>query len=170
MIIRPFEPEDAAFCFKIRAEAYIITFRDELAPDIIAECINAYMPADYIRMSEDQPFFIGVEENQRIAFFTLKKLNKITAELPLIFVKLTHLKRGIGKRCIRFIEGWLGEHWPEVETLIVETIIPKYNDEFYKRVGFIQEGESDCLFPHQDVKALRLVKKLATANGSSNSE
>jgi len=170
MIIRPFEPEDAEFCFKTRAEAYIVTFRDELAPEIIAECVNAYMPANYIRISEDQPFFIGVEENQRIAFFALKKLDKSTAGLPLIFVKLTHLKRGIGKRCIRFIEDWLGEHWPEVETLIVETVIPKYNGEFYKRVGFIQEGESDCHFPNQDVKALRLVKKLATTNESSNSK
>ena len=170
MIIRPFEPEDAEFCFKTRAEAYIVTFRDELEPEIIAECVNALMPGDYVQMAGEQPFFIVTEKDERMAFFTFNQMNNRSAELPLLFVRLTHLQRGIGKLCIRFMEEWIVTHWPGTEEIIVDTIIPKYNGEFYKRVGFIPEGESYCHFPNQDVKALRLVKKLATANGSSNSE
>lgn len=37
MIIRPFEPEGSEFCFRTRAEAYIVKFRDELDPEIIAD-------------------------------------------------------------------------------------------------------------------------------------
>ena len=170
MIIRPFEPEDAEFCFKARAEAYIVKFRDELEPEIIAECVNAFMPGDYVQMAGEQPFFIVTEKDERMAFFTFNQMNNRSAELPLLFVRLTHLQRGIGKLCIRFMEEWIVTHWPGTEKIIVDTIIPKYNGEFYKRVGFIPEGESYCHFPNQDVKALRLVKKLATANGSSNSE
>ena len=93
MIIRPFEPEDAEFCFKIRAEAYIVQFRKELDPEIIDECVNAFMPDDYVRMAQEQPLFILTEESERMAFFTFKRVNERVVELPLVFVKLSHLKK-----------------------------------------------------------------------------
>ena len=166
MIIRPFEPEDAAFCFKTRAEAYIVKFRDELEPEVIAECVNAFMPDDYVRMAEDQPFFIVAEKDERMAFFTFKRANEKVAALPLVFVKLTHLKKGLGKRCIRYIEEWIVSNWPEVETLIVDTIIPEYNSGFYERVGFVPDEKAFCRFPHRNVSALRLIKPLNTMGKS----
>lgn len=163
MIIRPFEPEDAEFCFKTRAEAYIIKLQDELDPEITAECINAFMPDDYVRMAQTQAFFIVTEEGERSAFFTFKRVNKRTVELHLVFVKLSHLGKGLGKRCIRFMEEWIATHWPEADELIVDTIIPKYNSGFYESVGFVRTGETSCNFPNRKVNALRLAKSLGTA-------
>ncbi|HIJ57729.1 MAG TPA: GNAT family N-acetyltransferase [Deltaproteobacteria bacterium] len=166
MITRPFEPEDAEFCFKTRAEAYIVKFRDELEPEIIAECVNAFMPDDYVQMAGKQPFFIVTEEDERMAFFTFKQLNIRSAELPLLFVKLTQLKRGIGKYCIQFMDEWIVAHWPEAQELIVDTIIPKYNSGFYESVGFVQKGEAFCHFPNRKVRALRMIKPLNAAGES----
>ena len=166
MIIRPFEPADSEFCFKTRAEAYIVAFREELKPAIIAECVNAFMPDDYVRMAEEQPFFILSENDERMAFFTFKRVNKKTVELPLVFVTLSHLKKGLGKHCIRFMEEWIVSHWPEVEEFVVDTIIPKYNRGFYESVGFVAAGETFCIFPNRKVSALRLVKSLETKGNS----
>lgn len=160
MIIRPFESEDAEFCFKTRAEAYIVKFRDELEPEIIAECVNAFMPGDYVRMAGEQPFFIVTEKDEQMAFFTFKRVNEKAAKLPLVFVKLSHLKKGLGKCCIRHIEDWIVSNWPEVESLIVDTIIPKYNSGFYESVGFVSKGETFCHFPNRKVNALRMIKLL----------
>ena len=110
MNIRPFEPEDAEFCFKTRAEAYIVKFQEKLDPEITAECVNAFMPDDYVRMAQTQPLFVVTEENERMAFFTFKRVNVRVVELHLVFVKLNHLKKGLGKRCIRFMEEWIVAH------------------------------------------------------------
>ena len=166
MIIRPFEPEDAEFCFKTRAEAYIVKFRDELEPEIIAECVNAFMPDDYVQMAGEQPFFIVTEKDERMAFFTFRQLNNRSAELPLLFVRLTHLQRGIGKYCIRFMEEWIVAHWPGIEELIVNTIIPKYNSGFYESIGLVPVGEAFCHFPNRKVSALRMIKPLDTTGKS----
>jgi len=160
MIIRPFEPKDAEFCLKTRAEAYIVKFRDELEPEIIAECVNAFMPGDYVQMAGEQPFFIVTEKDERMAFFTFNQINNRSAELPLLFVRLTHLQRGIGKLCIRFMEEWIVTHWPGTEEIIVDTIIPKYNSGFYESVGFVPKGEAFCHFPNRNVNALRMIKPL----------
>ena len=147
MIVRPFEPEDAEFCFKTRAEAYIVKFRDELEPETIAECVNAFMPEDYVQMAGEQPFFIVMEEDERMAFFTFKKLNECSVELPLLFVRLTHLQNGIGKYCIQFMEEWIIANWPEAEELVVDTIIPKYTAAFTKVSVLSQMGKHSVISP-----------------------
>ena len=73
MNIRKFKPDDAEICFRLRSNAFIQKFHNELSLQEIASAVNAYMPVDYIRMAEEMPFFI-VEENDRIfGFFNLKR-------------------------------------------------------------------------------------------------
>jgi hypothetical protein len=45
-------------------------------------------------------------------------------------------------------------------TLIVDTVIPKYNRKFYEKVGFKPTGDTYCKFLGYRIKALRLAKKL----------
>ena len=56
MNFRRFEPQDAAFCFKVHSNAFIQKFSGELTPVEVSAGVNSYMPDDYIRMSEEMPF------------------------------------------------------------------------------------------------------------------
>jgi GNAT superfamily N-acetyltransferase len=160
MNIRKFQSDDAETCFRIRSNAFIQKFHNELSKQEIASAVNAYMPNDYIRMAREMPFFV-VEENDRIyGFFNLKRKDAKTAELPLIYVDLDTLGKGIGSACIDYIEGWLSSNWKEVSILIVDTVIPKYNSKFYEKVGFKAMGPSYCEFLGHKINALRLAKKL----------
>ncbi len=160
MNIRKFIPEDAVFCFKTRANPFIQKFSSELSSQAIAAGVNAYMPDDYIRMAEEMEFFILEKNEKSIAFFTIKKINKTTAEIPLVYIDLDCLGSGIGKTCLQYVEKWILSNWREVKELVVDTIIPEYNGGFYIKAGFVPTGETTCNFPDMSLKALRLTKKL----------
>ena len=160
MNIRSFLPNDAEFCFKVRSKAFIQRFYGELTPEEVSAAVNAYMPNDYIRMSENMPFFIVEQNGTSIGFFALRRKDSSTAEILLMYINLDSIGQGIGSSCIDYIERWLSSNWREVSTLIVDTVIPKYNSGFYKKVGFIPSEYTFCEFLGQRVKALRLVKEL----------
>ena len=160
MKFRPFQPDDAVFCFRLRSSAFIRKFYGELTGAEVAAAVNAYMPDDYIQMARENPIFIVEKDGTPIGFFNLKRKDQSTAELPLIYIDLDCLGGGIGSACVDYMEKWLKENWLEVDTLIVDTVIPKYNSGFYKKAGF-EPGESTyCEFLDRKLKALRLIKKI----------
>ena len=110
------------------------------------------------------PLFIVEDEDVSLGFFAVKRVDNLTAELLLIYIDLNYLGRGIGKSCIQFIEKWLLTNWPEIRSLIVDTVIPEYNREFYQSLGFSPDGETFCDFAGEKVKALRLRKKINHEN------
>ncbi len=160
MNIRQFKPDDAETCFRLRSNAFIQKFHNELSLQEISSAVNAYMPNDYIRMAEEMPFFIVEESDNVIGFFNLKRKDSRTADLPLIYIDLDNLGKGIGSACIEYIERCLSSNWKEVTTLIVDTVIPKYNSKFYEKVSFKPIGNTYCEFLGYRIKALRLAKKL----------
>ena len=160
MKFRPFQPEDAEFCFRVRSQAFIQEFYGELTAEEVAAGVNVYMPSDFVRMAEALPFFIVEEKDLPLGFFVLKKKDVRTAELLLIYIDLQHLDKGIGKACIEFIETWLALNWSNVSRLIVDTVIPKYNSEFYQQMGFVPSEETFCDFKGVKVPALQLCKTL----------
>lgn len=157
---RCFRMEDADFCFKVRSRAYILEFYDELGPEAVAACVNAYMPADYVGMAQGQELFVVESDHVPVGFFTIARHDRISAEIPLIFVELELLGRGIGSWCMRYIEEWVRENWAEVTRLFLDTIIPKYNGGFYRKMGFEQIGESVCRFPGIRIPAVRFAKQV----------
>jgi GNAT superfamily N-acetyltransferase len=160
MIFRQFSESDAEFCFKTRSNAFIQKFYGELTPEEIAAGVNAFMPNDYIKMSRKMPAFIVEENDIRLGFFTLKHLENNRAELPLIYVDLDRLGNGIGSACLKYMESWLAVNWPEVNALVVDTVIPLYNSGFYQKAGFVALEEIFCEFSGLKIKALRLTKSL----------
>ena len=76
-IIRKFQPGDGESCFRIRAEAFIKLFYDEIGPDGVAAGINAYMPDKYEKMSEQMPIFLAVDGQSCVGFITLQFLNPL---------------------------------------------------------------------------------------------
>ena len=160
MKFRSFQPDDAVFCFRLRSNAAIRKFYGELTGEEVAATVNAYMPYDYIRMARDIPIFIVEKDDSAIAFFSLKRMDERTAELPMIYIDLDCLGAGIGTACVDYMENWLMENWPEVDTLIVDTVIPKYNSGFYKKAGFEPAEFTYCELYDRKIKALRLIKKI----------
>ena len=160
MRFRPFQPDDAVFCFRQRSNAFIQKFYGELTAEDVAAAVNAYMPDDYIQMARENPIFIVEKDGTPIGFFSLKRKDQSTAELPLIYIDLDCLGAGIGSACVDYMENWLKENWLEVNTFIVDTVIPKYNSGFYQKAGFEPGEPTYYEFLGRKLKALRLIKKI----------
>jgi GNAT superfamily N-acetyltransferase len=158
--VRQFAPEDAEFCFRVRSTAFIIEFYGELSPQEVAACVNCYMPSDYMRMATTQKVFMCEQNGRRIGFFTLRRHDHQTAEMPLLYLDLRHISKGMGTAALRHAQEWIRANWKEVTTLLVDTIIPKYNGGFYRKVGFVRNGEVSCEFNGLEVKALRFTKRI----------
>ncbi len=62
--MREFRPGDAEFCFRVRSRAFIVDFVDELGPEAVATCVNAYLPSDYLRMAGELELFIVEEDGE----------------------------------------------------------------------------------------------------------
>ena len=158
--IRPFKPEDAESCFRIRSEAFIREFYRELGPESVVAGVNAYMPKDYVSMSEKMSFFVAELESQPVGFCVIRLLDTTTAEIFLIYVQLDHLGKGIGTQLVRFSESFLKKRHPSILEMMVDTVIPEYNQAFYEKLGFMSVGEHTYEFPGRSVLAVRLKKSL----------
>jgi len=159
-IIRPFAPGDADACFSFRREAYLALFYDELGAEAAAAAIDAIGPGDYIAMAGESMFFVAVEEGEPVGFCVYRRLDDRTAELFLIYVQIDRLIRGIGSALMSHGESWLHEYRPEFTELVVDTVIPRYNQAFYEKHGFTKEGERAHEFTGRTVDAVHLRKKL----------
>lgn len=162
--VRPFEPGDAEFCFKVRSEAFVRVFYDEVGPEVVAAGVNAHMPADYEWMAETMHCFIAEVASEPVGFCTVRILDDNTAELLFLYVELEHVNTGIGSYLERHAEDWLAASHPEITELIVDTIIPRYNRAFYERTGFIFVEEKTYSYPGKKVRAVRLAKKIGAAS------
>ena len=162
--IRPFTAADAEECFSIRTEAFLQEFYDEQDPTVIVAGINAYLPSDYIRMSETSHACVATDEDRVIGFFILKIIDDATAELILLYLTSGYKGKGIGSLLINHMESWLGENHPGVDRIELDTIVPRYNKKFYEKMGYAEDGESELQYPGMTVKAVRMAKKLRSEN------
>ena len=119
------------------------------------------MPEDFIRMAERMDVFMVEEAGQSVGFFSLRRVDAKTAEIPLLYLDRTAQGRGIGEPCVRFVEARIVREWPSVDTLFVDTVVPGVNAEFYKKMGFVDSHSVLCRFPELSLAALRLTKKIA---------
>ena len=160
MNFREFKHRDKEFCFTTRATAFIKYFYREIGEDNVAYGINAILPDDYIQLSIDTNIFIIEDNGQDIGFITIKRVNKTTAEIPLIYFTPESLGKGYGSRSMNFIETWCKTNWKEVKKIYLDTIIPKYNGGFYERISYRKSGDSSCIFNNIKVPAVRFIKNI----------
>jgi GNAT superfamily N-acetyltransferase len=158
--IRSFESSDAESCFRIRSEAFIKLFYDEIGPDSVVAGINAYLPEKYIQMAETMPIFMAVDGEAQIGFIAARFVEHATIEILFLYIRLDYLRKGIGSQLIGYLENWVRKHHPQIERIIVDTAVPKYNQMFYEKCGYSKIGESECQYPEGSVKAIRLMKNL----------
>ena len=160
MNFREFKNKDAEFCFKTRASAFIEKFNEELNPKIISLCVNEYVPNDYIRLSHTMKIFIVEDSKEKVGFFTIKRIDKDTAEIPLIYFKTDKLGKGYGKRSMEYVEEWVKLNWEGVKRIFLDTIIPNFNGGFYRKMNYTEVRENFCIFSGQKVKSKLFEKYL----------
>jgi GNAT superfamily N-acetyltransferase len=160
--IRDFRSPDAEACFRIRTEAFIKLFYDEIGPDAVVAGINAYLPEKYIRMAETMPIFVAVDNKEQIGFIAARFIEHNTIEILFLYIGLDYLRKGLGTQLVRYLENWVRKRHPEIERIMVDTAVPKYNRQFYEKIGYIEVGERECQYPACSIKAVRLMKKLAS--------
>jgi len=158
--IRHFESSDAEACFRIRVEAFVKLFYDEIGADGVVNGINAYLPMNYIQLSKAIPIFVAVDNKAQIGFITSRLVDHTTIEILFLYIKLEYHRKGIGTQLINHLEDWIKKEHPEIDRLIVNTAIPKYNQKFYQQNGYSIVGESECQYHDSSLKAIRLIKDL----------
>ena len=164
MKIKKFTANDAEFCYHTRTAAFKEKFIPEIGSNAAAIAGEAYQPEDYIRLANSMQIFIIHEHDKREGFFTIKIVNCFTAEIPLIYISLDSLGQGYGSFAMRYIEQWLQQNQPQIKTIFLDTIIPKYNGGFYKKMGYRQSGSSFCTFGSLRIPAIRFEKSLSVDN------
>jgi GNAT superfamily N-acetyltransferase len=158
--IREFKSSDAEACFRIRAKAFIKLFYNEIGPDGVVAGINAYLPGKYIQIAETLPIFVAVDGETQIGFIASRFSEPTSIEILFLYIRLDYLRKGIGSKLVSYLESWIRKHHPEIERILVDTAVPKYNQKFYEKIGFSKVGESECQYPEFSIKAVRLIKEL----------
>ena len=158
--IRPCAPEEIDLCLRLRAEAFIRIFHAEIGPQAVAAGVTAYPPGRVSELIKELPCHVAVHGERLIGFLLPRRLDATTVEIAMLYVDLDHLRRGIGARLLRHLEAWLREHEPAVTRLVLDTIIPRYNQAFYERMGFAPTGRVCCAYHRLRVPAIRLEKQL----------
>jgi ribosomal protein S18 acetylase RimI-like enzyme len=160
LIIRPFAPRDANACYRIRREAYLTLFYDDLGAEASAAAIDSIAPSDFNTMAGWSMFFVAEMEGEPVGFCVYRKLDDRTVELLLLYVQVDRLRKGIGSALMSHAESWIREYRPEFAELVVDTVIPRYNQAFYEKHGFIKKEKRAYEFPDKTVDAVRLWKRL----------
>ena len=161
MIIRDFKPEDAEKCLKLRYDAIEAIFTGKINTEDVDAHLNAYTSEDIVRKSEQGKSFVADDEGDLVGFCTIFKTGPAVVDLPFIYIRLDCLKQGIGSELMNHMEQWVGDNWPEITRIEIETVIPGYNQSFYERLGYKAVGPCEITVGKKDIPALKLVKEVA---------
>jgi ribosomal protein S18 acetylase RimI-like enzyme len=158
--IRAFEAHDADACFRIRTDAFVKLFQAEIGPAGAAAGINAYLPTDYVHLAQTSPAFVADEAGEVIGFVALRFVDDSTVGIHFLYVRLDHTGRGIGRALVERLEDCVRKEYPQIQRMVLNTAVPRYNQAFYERLGFVNSGDSVIHYPDGPVTAIRLEKML----------
>lgn len=158
--IRRFRPEDGAFCHNLRREAFLRIFSDRLDAGSIGAGADAYDKHEFARLLDGMDSFVAEKGCERAGFCTIRYPEPETAEILYVYVDLHRLGEGVGSALVAHAERWISDRHPKVTSIVLDTAVPAYNQEFYEKLGYCELGPVVCRYPAGEVKAVRLVKKL----------
>jgi GNAT superfamily N-acetyltransferase len=175
--LRPFRPTDADICFRLRADAYVNEFYDELGAEAVVAAIAAFLPQDYVNMAQSGAIRVAAcaqsetatapdkaaeHAAEVVGFCVVRRPTEETGEVFLIYVRSDFQRRGIGRLLLRWAEEWLRRELPGLEEIVIDTVIPNYNQRFYERMGYAVRSRGPHAFPGRTVEAVRLVKQIGS--------
>jgi ribosomal protein S18 acetylase RimI-like enzyme len=158
--IKPFLPSNARACCSLRTDAFKELFVKEIGDNATRVGIEAYSPENLILLAENNPFFVAKTYNALVGFIGSKIHDKRTIEILFLYVDLNFLKRRIGSELLLHFEEHVRNNLTDIDTIIVDTIIPKYNQKFYEKMGYDKVGESFCDYRSAKIRAVRMEKHL----------
>ncbi len=134
----------------------VIYIEDKKQKELISSTILADLPdwfglpdstTEYVRCSQELPFWAEIENNTAKGFITLKATSSDTAEIYVMGVLKAIHDNGVGKKLFEAFYSYAKEHG--YSFIQVKTVQEGYYDEydktiqFYKKLGF---KEFEC-FP-----------------------
>ena len=159
--IKPFETSDAQVCRSLRSKAFEELFSKEIGQDAARSGIETYAPEDIVLLAENNPFFVAEAQSEIVGFIGSKIHDESTIEILFLYVDLNFLRKGIGSGLLHHFEEYVIKNLPNIKTIIVDTVIPRYNQKFYEKMGYVKAGNSFCSYPSGKVRAVRLEKLLS---------
>jgi ribosomal protein S18 acetylase RimI-like enzyme len=160
--IREFRAADAETCFRIRSAGFIRKFTDHVGPDVVAALVNSYMPSDFVRMSETMKWLVYEDKDGIAGFCTINFLNETTAEILFLYVSTDRHGTGIGSRLLDAAEVWLRENRPKVTQMVLDTVVPEYNQAFYEKQRFTVTGQQTCVRDGKEIPSVVMTRPLTT--------
>jgi len=160
IIVRPFSAHDADACFRMRREAFIRVFCQELGPKEVDAGANAYKAGEFAEMIGAMHSFVAMDGQEPVGFCTVRLLDPATAEILFLYVGLDRVKQGVGTRLLHHAERWVAERYPDVFRVVLDTAVPLHNRRFYEKLGYSESAKSVCKYPNREVPAVRLSKSL----------
>ena len=173
--LRPFRPADADICFRLRADAYVNEFFAELGADAVMAAIASFHPQDYANMAQSGAICVAESARSKsvtaqeaaaehatevVGFCVVRCVDEETGEVFLIYIRRDFQRRGVGRMLLRWAEEWLHKELPGLERIVIDTVIPNYNQRFYERMGYAVHSREPHAFPGRTVEAVRLVKRI----------
>lgn len=161
LTIRDFRPVDAETCFRIRSAGFIRYFTQHIGTKMVTALVNSYMPSDFIRMSETMQWLICEDTDGIAGFCTINFLDTTTAEILFLYVSVDHHGKGIGSKLIEVSESWLRENRPEIKQLVLDTVVPRYNQAFYEKQRFNVTGHQTCIRDGMEIPSVKMTRVLS---------
>jgi ribosomal protein S18 acetylase RimI-like enzyme len=163
--IRPAVAADAAACHEMRRRAYSEVFSRYLDGKTAVAGANAYTVAEFTGHVSDMPTSVAVVDGEAVGFCTVRRLDEREAELLWLYVRLDHLREGIGTVLATHAEELAMRRFPGISRLVLVTVVPQYNQSFYEGLGYRKVGEERVSYPTAAVDVVRLGKDLETGGG-----
>jgi ribosomal protein S18 acetylase RimI-like enzyme len=158
--VRPVGAADAAACHEMRRRAYLNVFSRYLDEETTVAGADAYTVEEFAGYVSDMPTAIAERDGEAVGFCTVRRLDEREAELLWLYVRLDHLREGIGSLLARHAEALALERFPGISRLVLVTAVPRYNQAFYEGLGYRKVGEESVSYPTASVDVVRLGKDL----------
>jgi ribosomal protein S18 acetylase RimI-like enzyme len=156
--IRSFKVEDAEECFRIRTEAFIKLFYDDMGLGGVVAAVNDYLPNKYIKLAKNNPFLVAEKGNKPVGFITGRIKNEKTIEILFLYIKYSFCRQGIGSKLLNHFEKVIKEDYKKINKIIVNLPFPDHNRKFYEKNGFKKTGISSCFYSGIELDAVQLSK------------
>lgn len=158
--IRNFKAQDAEECFRIRTEAFIKLFYDDMGLGGVVSAVNDYLPNKYIELAENNPFLVAEKGKKPVGFITGKFKNDKTIEILFLYIKFSFCRQGIGSKLLNNFEKMIKKDYKEINKIIANLPFPDHNRKFYERKGYKKTGISSCSYSGIELDATQMSKNI----------
>jgi ribosomal protein S18 acetylase RimI-like enzyme len=166
--IRGFCPEDGPACHELRRAAFLGAFASVLSQEAVQTGAGSYSIPEFTERIREMMTYVASTDSGIAGFCSIQQQSRTQAELVYLYVDEEHRGAGIGSALVRQAERSLSDLNPMLETLFLQTAVPKYNQAFWERMGYRFVEAGVCEYPTGRIPAVRLEKKMKGRAPSSS--